>query len=190
MLVNELQKECEPMKSTLEIKIFFEFHEEFYNKIFSAFSHNSAMKRIGEKRFKPNLGNTNETYTLDRGNINEVIKSCSMDLFYQIFKNVLNSYEDISNILVIRIDALNENILLKGNYLKYSREIGQTPWSHAGVKVCFTSVQEEMSKSLNKIFEAPECILHAGGREDRDVRMLGSGRPFIIEIVNPKKRIM
>jgi hypothetical protein len=174
----------------LEIKVIFEFQEEFYNKIFSAFSHNAAMKRIGEKRFKPNLGVTNESYNIDKGNINSIINSSSNDIFYKIYKNVLDSYEDIANLLVVRIEPVNENILLKGNYLKYSREIGQTPWSHAGVKICFTSVQEEMSKTLNKIFEAPESILHAGGREDRDVRMLGSGRPFIIEIVNPKKRKM
>lgn len=26
----------------------------------------------------------------------------------------------------------------------------------------------------------------AGGREDADVRMLGEGRPFVMEIINPK----
>jgi tRNA pseudouridine synthase 10 len=148
------------------------------------------MKRIGEKRFKPNLGLANHSYVLDRGNINDIIKNSSNEIFYKIYKNVIDTYEDIGNLLEIRIEAVNENILLKGNYIKYSREIGQTPWSHGGVKICYTSVQEEMSKTLNKIFEAPESILHAGGREDRDVRMLGSGRPFIIEVVNPKKRKM
>ena len=29
--------------------------------------------------------------------------------------------------------------------------------------------------------------MSAGGREDRDVRMLDKGRLFIIEITNPKK---
>lgn len=27
----------------------------------------------------------------------------------------------------------------------------------------------------------------AGGREDADVRMLGSGRPFVLEVINPSK---
>jgi tRNA pseudouridine synthase 10 len=31
--------------------------------------------------------------------------------------------------------------------------------------------------------------LHAAGREDIDVRMLGTGRPFVFEIINPKKSI-
>jgi len=31
--------------------------------------------------------------------------------------------------------------------------------------------------------------LHASGREDLDVRMLGTGRPFIIELKNCKKSL-
>ena len=39
------------------------------------------------------------------------------------------------------------------------------------------------------IFGATVAYLHAAGREDIDVRMLGDGRPFIIEFENPKKSI-
>jgi len=188
-LCKALDKES-AAKSTLEIKIIFEFKEEFYQELYKAFSSNSAMRAIGEKRFKPNLGVTNQSYSLDRGNVNNIIKGCSTGLYYEIFGRVCKEYLSLNDILEIRVDSVNENILLKGNYLKFSREIGQTPWSTNGQKVCFSSVQEEMGKTLNRIFEASDSILHAGGREDRDVRMLGSGRPFIIELVNPKKRIM
>jgi tRNA pseudouridine synthase 10 len=34
-----------------------------------------------------------------------------------------------------------------------------------------------------------EFYLHAAGREDIDVRMLGTGRPFIFEFVNPRRAI-
>ena len=37
------------------------------------------------------------------------------------------------------------------------------------------------------IFGSKQAYLHAAGREDIDVRMLGQGRPFVIEFVNPKK---
>ena len=30
-------------------------------------------------------------------------------------------------------------------------------------------------------------MFHSGGREDIDVRMLGQGRPFILEFLNAKK---
>jgi tRNA pseudouridine synthase 10 len=39
------------------------------------------------------------------------------------------------------------------------------------------------------IFGSPQAYLHAAGREDIDVRMLGKGRPFIIEFVSPKKTL-
>jgi tRNA pseudouridine synthase 10 len=39
------------------------------------------------------------------------------------------------------------------------------------------------------IFGSKIAYLHAAGREDIDVRMLGQGRPFIIEFVNPKLSI-
>ncbi len=189
LLCKGLSKESS-VKSTLEIKVMFEFKEEFYQKVYNEFACVANMRNIGEKRFKPNLGVTTQNYQLDRGNINSILKGCSTDVYYEIFGRVFNDYLMHNDILDFRVEAVNENILLRGNYLKFSREIGQTPWSTNGQKICFTSVQEEMAKTLNEIFDSPDSILHAGGREDRDVRMLGSGRPFIIEIVNPKKRIM
>ena len=40
-----------------------------------------------------------------------------------------------------------------------------------------------------EIFDADELFLHGSGREDIDVRMLGDGRPFILEFINPKKSL-
>ena len=37
------------------------------------------------------------------------------------------------------------------------------------------------------IFTGMEYKFSSGGREDIDVRMLGSGRPFVIEIISPKR---
>ncbi len=189
-LCHSIQKESAKL-STLEIKIIFEFKEEFYKAIYNSFAANAAMRNIGEKRFKPSLGLGNQSFALDRGNINSVIKSFSSDLYYEVFGKIISEFlRENKSFLDVKVEAVNENILLKGNYLKFSREIGQTPWSANGQKVCFTSVQEEMGNTLIKVFDAKEAILHAGGREDRDVRMLGCGRPFIIEMVNPKKRIV
>jgi tRNA pseudouridine synthase 10 len=39
-----------------------------------------------------------------------------------------------------------------------------------------------------EITEGSEHVFHGMGREDIDARMLGNGRPFIIEIKNPKRR--
>ena len=34
------------------------------------------------------------------------------------------------------------------------------------------------------------AVLHGSGREDIDARMIGTGRPFVLEIECPKKRLM
>lgn len=34
-----------------------------------------------------------------------------------------------------------------------------------------------------------DMYLHASGREDVDVRMLGTGRPFVFELMNPKRTL-
>ena len=36
--------------------------------------------------------------------------------------------------------------------------------------------------------EGEDTAFHGAGREDVDARMLGRGRPFIIEVKEPKKR--
>ena len=50
------------------------------------------------------------------------------------------------------------------------------------------SVEELSSKQLLEATGGEEVFFHASGREDIDARMLGSGRPFVIEISKPKKR--
>ena len=76
-----------------------------------------------------------------------------------------------------------------GNYIKLDREIGQTQFSKNGVKLSLSSVDEELKNFFKNIFmnTTNDLIFSAGGREDRDVRMLGEGREFIYSIYNAKK---
>jgi tRNA pseudouridine synthase 10 len=54
----------------------------------------------------------------------------------------------------------------------------------------FGSVEEHIAQDIKQeVFGTDKVILHAAGREDIDVRMLGKGRPFILEMVNPKKGV-
>jgi tRNA U54 and U55 pseudouridine synthase Pus10 len=47
-------------------------------------------------------------------------------------------------------------------------------------------LQEELEAVLLKEFRAEKATFIAAGREDRDVRMLGSGRPFVLELINAR----
>ena len=51
-----------------------------------------------------------------------------------------------------------------------------------------TSIEELISKHILNVTKGEEVLFHGCGREDIDVLMLGNGRPFIIEIKNPKCR--
>ncbi len=91
-------------------------------------------------------------------------------------------------------------IFFAGRYLKYERGIPQTRWDcrscrGAGCERCgFTgkqyadSVEELIGRPVIEAFDAGNAILHGAGREDIDARMLGSGRPFVMEVEAPRKR--
>jgi tRNA pseudouridine synthase 10 len=50
------------------------------------------------------------------------------------------------------------------------------------------SVEELIGRPVAEAFQAGDAILHGAGREDIDARMLGTGRPFVMEIVTPRRR--
>ncbi|CAO3660732.1 unnamed protein product [Rhizopus stolonifer] len=79
----------------------------------------------------------------------------------------------------------NTSTYVGGRYLKFSREYSQTPWNVRGAKLTENSVSEcfELIKIRHKADDAKFCT---AGREDANVRMLGSGRPFFLELVNPR----
>jgi tRNA pseudouridine synthase 10 len=91
-------------------------------------------------------------------------------------------------------------IFFYGRYRKMERGIPQTHWDcricHGkGCERCsFTgkqypdSVEELIGREAAVLFHAEGSVLHGSGREDIDARMMGSGRPFIMEMVTPRKR--
>jgi tRNA pseudouridine synthase 10 len=57
-------------------------------------------------------------------------------------------------------------------------------------KLYSESVEELIGKPFLDLASGEDISLHAAGREDIDARMLGRGRPFIIEVKKPKKRFL
>ena len=79
-------------------------------------------------------------------------------------------------------------MLLRGTYWKTSRRISQSYWvTRRGVKRYPLSVEEALDP-LRVLYDAESIVLHASGREDADARMLGSGRPFVVELKKPRRR--
>ncbi|CAG8448758.1 21618_t:CDS:10, partial [Gigaspora rosea] len=77
-------------------------------------------------------------------------------------------------------------IYVGGRYNKFSRDISQTPWIINGIKLAPTSVSECIGEKLRELFRCDDYNIVPAGREDSNVRMLGNGRPFFMEIINPR----
>ena len=105
--------------------------------------------------------------------------------------------------LTLRVDVDVRPIYFYGRYRKLSREIPQTRWPcrackgrNNGCESCegsglqyIDSVQDLVGEPLRLALDAKDTSFHGMGREDIDVRMLGTGRPFIIEIKKPMSRL-
>ena len=91
-------------------------------------------------------------------------------------------------------------IFIYGRYTKMSREIPQTIWPcrvckgkgcercNGTGKMYQTSVQEVLGDIALEMSGGDEHFFHGMGREDIDARMLGEGRPFVLEISSPRIR--
>jgi tRNA pseudouridine synthase 10 len=93
-------------------------------------------------------------------------------------------------------------LYVSGHYKKLVRGIPQSKWfcSNCRGKGCEKcnwtgkmypeSVEELIAKPLLDYTGGVKASLHASGREDIDARMLGKGRPFVIEAAKPQKRFL
>ena len=98
------------------------------------------------------------------------------------------------------VEVQVNSVFFYGRYQKFERGIPQTHWDcracrGKGCEKCnFTgaqyldSVEELIGRPVIEMFDAENAVLHGAGREDIDARMVGTGRPFILEVVAPKKR--
>ena len=90
-------------------------------------------------------------------------------------------------------------LYIYGRYKKRVRGLSQTRWlcgfcNGKGCEICgwtgkrYISVEELIAEPMREFVGGRHAVLHGSGREDVDARMLGSGRPFIVEIQEPKRR--
>ncbi|XP_053828451.1 tRNA pseudouridine synthase Pus10 isoform X4 [Vidua macroura] len=87
----------------------------------------------------------------------------------------------------LEIQCNNGAVFVAGRYNKYSRNLPQTPWIIDGERKLESSVEELISEHLMAEFKADSFNFSSSGREDVDVRTLGNGRPFAMELVNPHR---
>jgi tRNA pseudouridine synthase 10 len=81
------------------------------------------------------------------------------------------------------IEIQRNSVSVYGRYRKLERGIPQTEW----VKFD-TSVEELIAPPFLSAFRGTDAVFHGAGREDVDALMLGSGRPFVLEVKEPRRR--
>ncbi len=110
---------------------------------------------------------------------------------------------DVVGVIETMFDHVEFNInpiFVYGRYKKYARDIPQTTWQclscwGKGCEKC-NNTGREFSTSVEEIIGTPfleetksdNHSFHGAGREDVDVRMLGNGRPFVLQLSRPTKR--
>ena len=109
------------------------------------------------------------------------------------------------------VDVQVNPAFVYGRYRKLERDIPQTEWpcrecggggtqmaADGGTEPCEhcggsgylydESVEQLTAPVVREAMEGDESLFHGAGREDVDAVMLGTGRPFVIEVKNPQRR--
>jgi tRNA pseudouridine synthase 10 len=110
--------------------------------------------------------------------------------------DIMAVIDTMYNVVSLQISSL----FIYGRYRKLQRGIPQTKWPcqicrGKGCKKCnYTgklyelTVEELIAQKALEFSKGVDESFHGSGREDIDALMLGNGRPFVLEIKNPKIR--
>ena len=140
-------------------------------------------------------------------NVENIKKEINREFGKEIATLLSKEVEFDSPNIVFMVDFKSENVevtinplFIESKYRKLVRNIPQTKWpcnrcKGRGCEKCdFTgkmypeTVEELISDVMIKAAKGTGAKFHGAGREDIDVRMLGSGRTFVLEISEPKIR--
>ncbi|MGP8078392.1 MAG: tRNA pseudouridine(54/55) synthase Pus10 [Thermoplasmata archaeon] len=108
----------------------------------------------------------------------------------------------LADLPVGRVEMTVMPFYVRGRYRKFDRTLPQTRWpcrrcQGRGCTTCGgtgktypTSVEELVGAPFVRAASAEGTRFHGMGREDIDARMLGGGRPFVLELLRPRVRSM
>jgi len=108
-------------------------------------------------------------------------------------------YDPLHPDMIVIVDLISDEIELEptplfiyGRYKKLVRGIPQNKWiifrGGRQIRKYEESVEELIALPMLEVTKGADYKFHGAGREDVDARMLGNGRPFVVEIKRPKVR--
>ncbi|KAJ1674814.1 hypothetical protein EV182_002512, partial [Spiromyces aspiralis] len=134
------------------------------------------LRTVRQKRMRVTIGDSRES-------IVKAIESITPDENYPCPPT---SPKDGDIAEIESIETKHSSIYIGGRYVKLERNISQTPFIVDGRRICELSISECIGEPLKRLTLADNYNFVGAGREDADVRMLGDGRPFYVEIMNPR----
>ena len=167
--------------------------------------------QIGAHFAKSHVSEEDDLRTRSGATGSQALKSAFNDALSHKLKLELKDVELVKEQpeIMVLVDTLTFNVTtelrslyLYGRYRKLERGIPQTRWPcrackgrDGGCESCNetglqypTSVQDQIGEPLRVAFQAKSTAFHGMGREDIDVRCLGRGRPFVMELKSPLRR--
>lgn len=142
------------------------------------------LKKLHEKAF-PTAPNTKRQVVsrgvLEKQYIPKKVKAEMFKEFFTVPPPVASEYLTLES-----IELAGPTVFVAGRYRKISRELSHTPWVLNGKRVMDDSIEEIIMRAVAPHFckDSSKVIFMSSGREDVDVRCLGKGRPFVLEIPN------
>ncbi|XP_058808036.1 tRNA pseudouridine synthase Pus10 [Phymastichus coffea] len=125
-----------------------------------------------------------KTSSVSKKVLDSLLNTIEDDIFKRIYS--IPPEKPVKFINIANITYKQSSIFIGGRYIKLSRRLCQTPWLIEGEFKLKNSVQELVCSRIIESTQSDSSKFLSSGREDVDVRMLGTGRPFAVELVNPK----
>lgn len=121
-------------------------------------------------------------FVISTTSVNEAVAALSFEEYQQN----LFFLSPVNENCGFEIEFFHKPVFIGGRYNKLSRVLSQTPWIVDGKRKSESSVEELICEKITALVRCDSHKFSSSGREDVDVRMLGTGRPFLVECLNPK----
>lgn len=145
----------------------------------------ALLKKCNVERKSGNSRHKYREISYSRKNVESTLDTLNDDQFVDNCTIPPTTIETFATI--DKVNCAHSSLFIGGRYNKLSRNLCQTPWFINGERKMETSVQEILCEPILKYVQADSMKFLSSGREDVDVRMLNNGRPFAVELINPRR---
>ncbi|KAH8241817.1 hypothetical protein KR026_001863 [Drosophila bipectinata] len=175
IICEKLDKEYDANGLMISVDLRHKLEEEEVDKLVKLNKEAFPYKAAHQKRIEISRGLLEKQYQPAK------VKADTFEKYFQIPSPTVEEPLELKT-----IELQGPLVCVAGRYRKVNREISHTPWVLNGQRVMEDSIEEIIIRNVGAHFtEKPEKIIFmSSGREDVDVRCLGKGRPFVLEIPN------